>query len=158
MGDRVACRVYVLKEHADQAKEVLENEVGQPSSADETHLFNALCVELLYDEVNYGTIKDVGKLIPLGIPYSYYWDGSHEWSAGEQHLRFDEKGDANSIDLCESDDVIQIDDLLAVKDDYTALYKLIVESDRARQFPTGWDNQLDYGARRRALEALKPKQ
>ena len=48
--------------------------------------------------------------------------------------------------------------LLALQNDYTELYTLIMESDRARQFPTGWDNQLDYGARRRALEALKPKQ
>lgn len=158
MGDRVTCRVYVLSEHADQTGEVLRGEVGEPTECNETYLFGAMCKQLLYEEVNYGTIKSVEKLIPLGIPYSYYWEGSYEWSAGEQHLRFDEKGDANSIDLCESDDVIEIDDLLAVKNDYTLLYKLIVESDRARQFPTDWANQLEYGARRRAVEALKPKQ
>lgn len=138
MGDRTTVTLTVLKEHQQEAIDLIEDEQGKPSEIvqadDET-------VYLIYEEVNYATIENLPLLVRAGIPYSVEWGSGGSYSEGQEHLRFNADGttelttfdkDWPANTICECMD--------AIKDqpDPMAALQALLDS---KQEPS-WENQL----------------
>lgn len=67
MGDRTTVTLTVLKEHQQEAIDLIDSEQGQPSDIDAQ---DGETVSLTYEEVNYATIENLPLLVRASIPYS----------------------------------------------------------------------------------------
>lgn len=151
MGDRTTVTLTVLKQHQQEAIDLIEDEQGKPSEIDQ---HDDETVTMTYEEVNYGTIEKLSTLARAGIPYSFEWGSGGSYTEGEEHLRylldgtpvvttFDKEWPADTICEC----------LDAIKDqaDPEAALRTLLD---AKQEP-GWENQLEYSNVARTANLLQ---
>lgn len=140
MGDRTTVTLTVLKEHQQEAIDLIDSEQGQPSDIDAQ---DGETVSLTYEEVNYATIENLPLLVRASIPYSIEWGSGGSYCEGEEHLRFNADGttvlttfdkDWPANTICECMDAIK-----GHADPVAALQELL----DSKQEP-GWENQLTY--------------
>ena len=138
MGDRTTVTLTVLKEHQQEAIDLIASEQGQPSDIDAQ---DGETVSLTYEEVNYATIENLHLLVRAGIPYSIEWGSGGSYSEGEEHLRFNADGtteltgfdkDWPANTICECMD--------AIKDQPDPLAALQALLDSSQE--PSWENQL----------------
>ena len=151
MGDRTTVTLTVLKQHQQEAIDLIEDEQGKPSEIDQ---HDDETVTLIYEEVNYGTIEKLPALVRAGIPYSFEWGSGGSYCEGEEHLRFnadgtivltsfDKEWPANTIYEC-------INAIKGHADPVAALKKLL----DSKQEPS-WENQLEHSNMARATNLIQ---
>lgn len=149
MGDRTTVTLTILE---DQDMEALGHFSYSPADswADGTH-----CVHEFHD-VNYGTLDFLPKLKAAGIAYNAAWERGNEYGPGTKSLRFDPSGDPIEKEIYDSEQSIDVFDLLQLIDKPEELRHLIVSThEQVTTLP--WDNQELYGRRYRTKQLITTK-
>jgi hypothetical protein len=154
MGDRTYVSLYVLKEHADEAKKIIKVSAdGMPSdegasSADTLYLFG-------FDEVNYGDLKCLPQLQAAGIAFDSSWERGSGYSPGTKSCRFTPEGECIIKEIYDGDQDPEMHELLKRINDYTQLKEYILNHREAHTV-LPWDNQIEYGKIYRTLQLITP--
>lgn len=114
-------------------------------------------IEYHFTEVKYGELNVTKRLQFAGIPYNVHNEAGNDYSAETKYCRYNEQGQCVVTTIGDSDNHIDLEELLTRLDSLESLREYILECDHARTPPT-WDNQEEYAARYRAVQALLPKQ
>lgn len=155
MGDRTAVRLTVLKEHSHQVKEIYKDDFIDEETHEVAHLQVTL-VTFHFEEINYGELWDLDKLLALGIAYDSEWDRGVDFDEGEQVLRFTEQGEVVIKSLGDHSNSISIDLLLKHKDSLEELQEVIKTADEDRT-TLPWLQQNVYGQRYRTRQLINPE-
>lgn len=150
MGDRTQVTLTVLRQHLQEAIDLIDPEQGQPSEIDPQ---DNDTVSLIYEEVNYGTIEHLGLLRSAGIPYSFEWGSGGSYSEGEEHLRYLIDGTPEQVTF-EKDwpenTILECLEVIKDRADPAAALQAFLAN---HQEPS-WDNQLDYSNVARAIKLI----
>lgn len=113
-------------------------------------------VDFFFEEVKYGELHAVTYLQIAGIPYNVHNEEGEDYCAETKYCRYNEKGECVLSTIGNDDDFIHVEELLEIIDDHKALREYILACEKACN-PPSWDNQEEYAARYRAIQALTPK-
>lgn len=154
MGDRVSTTLTVLKEHEQQAVNLIDPEQGKPDDIDE----GPETVLLSYYEVNYGTIEALTKFRAVGIAYTFSWDSGSEFDAGEESLRFTSDGQAQFNSQCKQWPYGVMQECLKIVTQASSLEdaQAALQAKVSSLTPLPWDNQAEYGRIYCATQLLQP--
>ena len=142
MGDCTDCSMTVLKEHYEEARNILMANFYKGYIHDIEHTQFA---HIYYSGINYGNLKCDKELIAAGIPFTWYWGNGSEYGAGEQYCRFTETGELILKKIYEKDaDRISLSTLIKKLNNYEDLRECILQFERDQQV-LPWDNQIEYG-------------
>ena len=151
MGDRTTVTLTVLRQHQQEAIDLIDSEQGQPSDIDTQ---DDETVSLTYEEVNYGIIEKLPALVRAGIPYSFEWGSGGSYCEGEEHLRFNADGttvlttfdkDWPANTICECMDAIK-----GHADPVAALQEMLNQHQES-----SWENQLEHSNMARATNLIQ---
>lgn len=154
MGDRTDVTLTVLKQHVEEAIDLIEPEKGQPSYLDDQ---DEDTVTLTYEQVNYGTIKALVQFSRMGIPYSFQWGSGGTYDEGEEHLRFLKDGTPTHLtfskDWPENTLLECLEAVMGQADPEQAIRSLLNQN----QEPS-WDHQLEHSNMARATNLIQLQQ
>lgn len=151
MGDRTNVTLTVLRQHQQEAIDLIDSEQGQPSDIDTQ---DDQTVSLTYEEVNYGTIHKLPALVRAGIPYSFEWGSGGSYCEGEEHLRFNADGTIVLIEFYKewpANTICECIDAIKGHADPVAALKELLDS---KQEPS-WKNQLEHSNMARAINLIQ---
>lgn len=151
MADRTSVVLTILAEHLDEVKVMFEY---QPNGEDFISINGVKCVQLMFDEINYGTLKELPKLKAAGISYDSNWDDGDGYSEGGEYCRFTEEGEVVIKTIYGMDEnTIPLHTLFENIADHAALRGLILAHKEALSF-LPFDSQADYGKRYKTKQLL----
>lgn len=137
MGDRTTVTLTVLKNHLEEAKKYFEYEEAEEETVGE------MFANLLFYEVNYGTLHFLGKLMEAGIPFTSDWDSGGDYGPGSHFCRYTADGELQEIELSNDYRNPELSRLMELLDEPVALKEYIINHHKAVT-PLPWDNQLEY--------------
>lgn len=152
MGDRTHVELLILKEHEEKAKGIIHD---YDEKLDMSFADGSLFVNYVYYEVNYGKLDFLYKLQENGIAYDQNWNDGDEYTAGVEYCRFTSEGDIIIKEVYDSDHSINVNKLVSIIHDHTALIDLIQKQQKHIETPS-WDNQVEYGKKHQMRRLLTP--
>lgn len=148
MGDRTTVTLTVLTSQVSEVVEILEYVL------DCAYKFNGdITTSFTFDEVNYGTLKNLPALVDKGIAYESDWEAGSGYGPGTESTRFTEEGEVITKTVCDEDLSLAVITLMGVIDHPTELVELIKERHIELQI-LPWDNQEEYGKRYMARQLI----
>lgn len=149
MGDRTNVTLIVLTSQAAEAQQFFNEDIEEESN-EETGL-----TAFMFEEVNYGELRFLPKLIEHGIAYNSEWEKGEEYDDGFESCRFTPIGEVETKEVYYNDRNPDINDLMGMLDNPLAIRKyLLNHHERITTLP--WDRQEEYGKLYRTRKLILP--
>ena len=148
MGDRTYVTLTVPLECRAQVEAITDEYQDVYVQADNTLTFH-------FEEVNYGELDCLSKLVQAGIPFTNRWEAGSNYGPGEISVRFTSEGDIVKKELFDENDNPSMAQLINLIDDPVALRQYILDYKTNREVMP-WDNQVEYGKRYLARRLIDP--
>lgn len=144
MGDRTYVYLTVPEVHFDYVCDVYKYDIDPNYST--TTVANSL-VSFEFEEINYGELHDLHKLIEAGIAFTSAWCRGDEYGEGEHSVRFTPEGEKVETNYFEAELCINYHDLKAMFKTGEPLFHIETRlNSMAKQCELlPWDNQVEYG-------------
>ena len=148
MGDRTYVTLTVPLECRAQVETITDEYQYVDVQADNTLAFH-------FEEVNYGELDCLPKLVQAGIPFTNRWEAGSNYGPGEISVRFTPEGDIVKKELSDEDNNPYMARLINLIDGPVTLRQYILDYKTSREV-LPWDNQVEYGKRYQALRLIDP--
>lgn len=144
MGDRTIVYLTVPVEHFDYVCDVYKDDID-PNYSTNTQSNGIVTFE--FEEINYGELYDLHKLIEAGIAFTSAWCRGDEYGEGEHSVRFTPDGEMVESNYFEAELCIDYRDLKAMFETGEPLIHIEARlnhmAEQCELLP--WDNQVEYG-------------
>lgn len=120
MEDRTSVELTVLGSQAKAAEALIGRETFsiKEDNPDGT-------TYLSFDEVNYGNLSFLPKLVAAGIAYNSRWGEGSEYTKGTEYVRFDEEGNVTNTTVYDNQMNPELSDLMKFLDKPEQLVRYI---------------------------------
>ncbi len=149
MSDRTSVTLHVLKVDADKARATFNDSPAYTDTSDE------LLTEFGFDDVNYGNLPFLPKLLEAGIAYNSSWGSGDSYGPGTFSLRFTAEGNPVTWELYDETINPNLVDLMERIDKPVELRQYLLAHEAKTIEPT-WDNQEEFSKIFRAKQLITP--
>lgn len=155
MGDRTYVLLTVPMAHRDFVRSVYDN---MEDSVDK-YPNDELCY-FEFDEVNYGELEHLDRLLAQGVAFDSQWEAGNEYGPGTRYVRFTETGEVIGKEIYDAYGRVSLITLEQLHKNNPAPIDLqreftnLIQKRRREITIPPWDNQVEYGKRYRAQQLL----
>lgn len=160
MGDRTTVTLSVPKARIEEVCKIVGFELGEEEAWGEGDYTEGPkgILNVILEEVNYGNVPNLDKLVQAGIPYISRWEAGGSYTAGQAWAMYSPEGvllTGECTDEEQNPDLYRVKSLSEDLPDDHPLRVFLAEFE-AKFIEPSWEGQEEYSRLYRATQLIAP--